>query len=186
MDDYFLGGYKSLLVKPPGKLNVISASAAKSGNNLMAVYKLRLPSSASNLSASPTDYLMALGQLSPNGALMKHDDSQACLPKHPALHQHVAYSGSLWRLGVGTCFRAMAFLCAGGWVLSTLKISALRDCKGKGSLLCFPGCGEHHQFGGWAGQPRGRLGRRAGCCRPCIYRGLERSGCGCGSDAGCS
>ncbi|CAL8468982.1 g8523 [Coccomyxa elongata] len=76
VDNYYLGGYSSAMVQPPGKLNLLSASAAMSGNRLQALFTIRLPTNGSTLSATPTDYLMALGRLDPSGNLVKHADAQ--------------------------------------------------------------------------------------------------------------
>ncbi|BDA43017.1 probable cytochrome b561 and DOMON domain-containing protein At3g61 at C-terminar half [Coccomyxa sp. Obi] len=76
VDNYYLGGYSSTLVQPPGKLDLLSASAAMSGNRLQALFQIRLPTNGSTLSATPTDYLMALGRLDPSGNLVKHANSQ--------------------------------------------------------------------------------------------------------------
>ena len=78
MDNYYLGGYTSSQVQPPGKLNLLSASAAMSGNRLQTLFRIRLLTSGSALSATPTSSLLALGQLDPRGGLIKHADSQAC------------------------------------------------------------------------------------------------------------
>ncbi len=77
VDNYYLGGYSSAMVQPPGKLDLLSASAAMSGSRLQALFTIRLPTNGSSLSTTPTDYLMALGRLDPSGNLVKHSDAQA-------------------------------------------------------------------------------------------------------------
>lgn len=76
VDDYFLGGYSSSLVKPPGKLDVISAAAAKSGDSLQAVFQIRLKGNGASFANAPTDFLMAVGPLDASGNVRKHANAQ--------------------------------------------------------------------------------------------------------------
>lgn len=77
VDDYYLGGYSSSLVKPPGKLAVISSAAAKSGNNtLQSVFQIRLNGTGASFTNTPTDFLMAVGPLDAAGVIHKHADAQ--------------------------------------------------------------------------------------------------------------
>ncbi len=52
VDNYYLGGYTPAQVKPPGKLDLISASAAKSGDRLQALFKIRVPGTGQPLAYS--------------------------------------------------------------------------------------------------------------------------------------
>ena len=78
VDNYFLGGMDTSLVKPPGHLDALNATAAKSGSGrLQAVFALQLPQSAATLANAATPVIYAVGPLDASGSLQQHAVSQA-------------------------------------------------------------------------------------------------------------
>ena len=78
MNNYFLGGYDASLVRPPGHLDVLNATAAKSGSGqLQAVFALQLPQAAAALASAATPVMYAVGPLDASGDLQQHAVSQA-------------------------------------------------------------------------------------------------------------
>ena len=71
MDDYYLKGQATNLVQPPSKLTVLYKAAAAAGGSLQMVFELLLTQSGSQLKASPTNVLMAVGPLA-GGQLQFH------------------------------------------------------------------------------------------------------------------
>ena len=64
VDSYFLGGYVSSAVTPPGKFKVLSMQAqASSTGRLQAYFEIALTQTANALRATPLDVIYAIGEL---------------------------------------------------------------------------------------------------------------------------
>lgn len=65
VDSYFLGGYDSSAVQPPGKFKVLSMQAqASTTGRLQAYFEVVLTQKANALKATPLDVIYAVGEVS--------------------------------------------------------------------------------------------------------------------------
>jgi hypothetical protein len=85
VDDYYLGGYDSGSVSPPGQLDVRNKAAEAASGRLRISFSLGLPGVPSAQSAVAV--LIATGPLHSDGSLAVRHGSISCIGPAPAAFQ---------------------------------------------------------------------------------------------------
>lgn len=76
INSYFLGGYTTSQVQPPGRITVSDLRAAKADGDIVGAFSMALPAGTD---PSAFNFLYVFGPLSPTGELMQHEVGLLCV-----------------------------------------------------------------------------------------------------------